>query len=101
MTKTKSKLRKFAYRHIVKRHGHSEKFDERKIYASVYEAAHVALLSTKQAEKIASSVSNHLKKLVEKKDTVNAKEIHKQTVKELKKHHAEVAFMYDTHKDIC
>ena len=94
-------MRKFAYRHIVKRHGHKEKFDERKIYASVYEASHVARLSTKQAEKIASNVSDYLKKWVEKKDSVNAKEIHRETVRELKKHHVEVAFMYETHKDIC
>jgi transcriptional regulator NrdR family protein len=101
MKKTKPKIKKFAYRHIVKRHGHKEKFDERKIYASVYEAAHVAQLPTKQAEEIAASVTLSIKKWVEKKDLHNAKEIHRETVKELKKHHAEVAFMYETHKDIC
>ena len=93
--------KKFAFRHVVKRKGHLEKFDERKIYASVYEACHVTHLSTPHAEKIASSVSNQIKKWMEKKDKAGAHQLHKEVVKALKKHHADVAFMYDTHKDIC
>ncbi|MBM3282441.1 MAG: hypothetical protein FJY86_03840 [Candidatus Diapherotrites archaeon] len=93
--------RKFTAQHVVKRHGHAEAFDERKIYASTYESCHAAQLSTKQAEKIAASVTLHVKKWAEKKTHMNSNEIHTHVVKELKKHHADVAFMYDKHREIC
>ncbi len=93
--------RKFSARHVVKRRGHVESFDERKIYASVYEACHAVQLSTSQAEKIAASVSLNVKKWIEKKEKTNSHEIHREVVKALRKHHADVAFMYDTHKVLC
>ncbi len=86
---------------VVKRRGHTEKFDERKIYASVYEACHVDGMKTEKAEKIASAVTNAIKKKLEKLDTVSSHALHAQVVKELKKHHADVAFMYEHHKNIC
>lgn len=95
------KGRKFSARHVVKRHGHTESFDERKIYASVYESCHAAQLSTKQAEKIAASVSSNVKKWAEKKTHVNSHEIHKEVVKVLHKHHADVAFLYEHHRNLC
>lgn len=91
----------FNSRTVVKRRGHAEKFDERKIYASVYEACHVDGMKTEKAEKIASAVTNTIKKKVEKLDTVSSHALHGEVVKELKKHHADVAYMYDMHKEIC
>ncbi len=93
--------RKFSAQHVVKRHGHAEAFDERKIYASVYESCHAAQLSTKQAEKIAASVSLHVKKWVEKKTHVNSNEIHREVVKALKKNHEDAAYLYEHHRNIC
>ncbi len=102
-TRTTKKItkRKFSARHIIKRRGHTEAFDERKIYASVYEACHASGLSTKQAETMAASVTLSVKKWIEKKDKVSSNELHKEVVKTLKKHHADVAFMYETHRMIC
>ncbi|MEK6902357.1 MAG: ATP cone domain-containing protein, partial [archaeon] len=74
--KTKGKRKNFSSRLVVKRRGHTEKFDERKIYASIYEACHVDGMKTEKAEKIASAVTNAVKKWIEKKDTVNAQQIH-------------------------
>lgn len=99
--KQKGKLKNFSSRIVVKRRGHMEKFDERKIYASVYEACHVDGMKTEKAEKIASAVTNNVKKWVEKMEVVSVHQIHAQVVKELMKHHDDVAFMYDLHKDIC
>lgn len=99
--KSKKIGRKFSARHVVKRRGHTESFDERKIYASVYEACHATQLSTKQAEKMAASVSLSVKKWIEKKTHVNSHEIHKEVVKVLRKHHADVAFMYEHHRVLC
>lgn len=100
-TKPKTIGRKFSSKKIVKRHGHAETFDERKIYASVYEACHAAQLSTSRAETIAASVSLNVKKWAEKKTQVNSNEIHREVVKALRKHHADVAFLYEHHKNIC
>jgi transcriptional regulator NrdR family protein len=97
----KKKGRKFSARHVVKRHGHAEAFDERKIYASVYEACHAAQLSTSQAEKIAASASSNMKKWIEKKTQVNAHEIHQEVVRALKKHHEDAAYLYEHHRNIC
>lgn len=101
VTTKKTDKRKFSARHVVKRGGHTEPFDERKIYASVYEACHGALIPTTKAEKIASSVSNAIKKKVEQHETVSAHAIKLEVVKELKKHHKDVAFLYETHKELC
>lgn len=99
--KAKGKVKNFSSRIVVKRHGHTEKFDERKIYASVYEACHVDGMKTEKAEKIASAVTNGVKKWADKMDIVSSHQLHTQVVKELSKHHKDVAFMYDLHKDIC
>lgn len=100
-TKKKTTERKFSARHIVKRRGHVEAFDERKIYASVYEACHAAQLSTKQAEKMAASVTASIKKWIDKKERVNSHELHQEVIHTLKKHHEDVAFMYATHRILC
>lgn len=100
-TKKKPTKRKFSAQHVVKRHGHVEAFDERKIYASVYEACHAAQLTTKQAEKIAASVSLNVKKWISTKDRVSSHELHQEVVHVLKKHHADVSFMYATHRILC
>lgn len=99
--KQKGKVKNFSSRLVVKRRGHTEKFDERKIYASVYEACHVDGMKTEKAEKIASAVTNATKKWAEKMDIVSSHQLHMQVVKELRKHHIDVAFMYDLHKNIC
>lgn len=99
--KTKTTNRKFSSRKVVKRHGHAERFDERKIYASVYEACHAAQLSTSHAEKIAASVSLNVKKRMEKKTQVNSHEIHREVVKTLKKNHEDAAYLYEHHRNIC
>jgi transcriptional regulator NrdR family protein len=100
-TKTKGKTKNFTSRLVVKRRGHTEKFDERKIYASVYEACHVDGMKTEKAEKIAASVTQAIKKKIEKLDKVSSHAIHAEVVKELKKHHADVAYLYEHHKEIC
>ena len=58
-------------------------------------------MKTQQAEKIASAVTNAIKKKVEKFDKVSSHAIHVEVVKELRKQHADVAFLYEHHKNIC
>ena len=87
--------------HIVKRKGHKEKFDERKIYGSCYEAAFTCCkFNEKQTEKICEEVTKSVKKWIKNKEQVKSEQIFKQVVKELKKHNKEAAFMYESHRDL-
>ena len=85
--------------HVVKRHGKKEKFDERKLYASIYSAALVAGYGEQKAERLADSICNTIKKRYSKK-TITSTELKKQTIKELKKKDKDIAFLYETHLDL-
>lgn len=86
--------------HIVKRAGHKEKFDERKVYASCYAACLNAQLHPKAAENICEAVSKEIKKWIKTKTAVTSTQIFKELIRTLKKHSKEAAFMYETHRDI-
>ena len=86
--------------HIVKRKGHKEKFDEKKIYGSVYAACYVAHEDEKHCEKTAGAVSGAVKKWVSTKKMVTSHDIKGVAHKELKKRSKHAAFMYDTHLDV-
>lgn len=100
-TRSRKPLKKFAYRHVVKRAGHMEKFDERKVYASVYAAALATHHPEKKSEKIADDVSSRIKKWVESTEVVSANQIHHATLKLLSKHDKDIAMMYECHHTIC
>jgi transcriptional regulator NrdR family protein len=87
-------------KHIVKRRGHKEAFDEKKIYASCYAACLSAHLNHLQAEKICATVTRDIAKWIRKKKEVTSHQIFLETAKSIKKHHREAAFMYATHRDI-
>lgn len=86
--------------HIVKREGHKQEFDERKLYASVYAACIVAHIQTEEAESIANLVTREVNSWIKDKEEVSSSEIFEQAAQELAhlNHHA--AFMYRTHRDI-
>ncbi len=86
--------------HIVKRRGHKEKFDERKVYASCYAACLSAHLTHPQAEKICKRVTTDIKQWIAKKKAVTSHEIFLETANLIKKHNKNAAFMYATHRDI-
>jgi transcriptional regulator NrdR family protein len=85
---------------IVKRKGHTEEFDERKIYSS----CHAAFLSTGMnsgaAEKNCDKVCMEIRKWAHKKVMMTSDEIFRKAVAEIKKHSPKAAFMYETHRDI-
>ena len=85
---------------IVKRRGHQEEFDDRKIYASCYAACLNAQIEHTTAEKICEKVSKELKTWARKKKMVDSSEIFKKTIATMKKHDKDAAFMYETHRDI-
>lgn len=82
---------------IVKRKGHTEEFDERKVYASVYAACASAHYDESSCEKTADSITKAIKKLVKSKKSVQSLEIRKKVNAELEKKDKELAFYYEQH----
>ncbi|MBI2647657.1 hypothetical protein HYW99_04210 [Candidatus Woesearchaeota archaeon] len=85
---------------IVKRKGHIEVYDERKVYGSCYFACRNAHLSELEAEKVCQKVCNEANKFVNKKKVVTSNEIFKFLIEELRKHNEDAAFLYETHRDV-
>ena len=100
-TKPKSsvKSKKSSNDHIVKRHGRSEKFDSKKVYAAVYAAALNAHYGERAAEKLAGDVMKKVTMWAKKEDTIFSIEIRYQILKHITDE--EVALMYTHHLDIC
>lgn len=86
--------------HIVKRRGHKQEFDEKKLYASLYAACLSALIGKEEAAKIAQVVCDKVKKWIEDKEEVSSDQIFKKVGEELKSLSKDAAFMYTTHRDI-
>ncbi len=86
--------------HLVKRKGHIEEFDERKIYASVFASCMVLRMTDEESEVIADMVTHEVLDALKKEKDIQAHKIHEEVVKTLRKYNPDVAYMYDTHKDI-
>ena len=90
--------------HIVKRRGHTQKFDERKVYASCYAAylgAHSKYADHVKAEKICAKVCTDVKKWIRNKKKITSDGLFKQIGKTIRKYDKHTAFMYETHRDIA
>ena len=86
--------------HIVKRKGHEEHFDERKVYASCFAACLNVHMEKHKAEECADKATREFKKWLKNKNEVNSSEIFKEIIKILKKYNKDAAFMYETHRDV-
>ena len=86
--------------HIVKRQGHFEVFDQKKIYASVYASCLAGQFPKTKCEAMAEVVTNQIKKWVDNREEISSEEIFKQVVKFLKKEDKGIAFLYETHRDV-
>ena len=85
---------------VVKRAGHEEMYDERKVYASCYYACKATHLKTHECEDICSKVVKDVNTWVAKCACVDADQIHPKVAAVLKNYNKEAAFLYDTHRDI-
>ena len=86
--------------HIVKRKGHIERFDERKVYASTYDACRSCHMQRQECEKIAAAVTTDVKRWVRTKTIVKSDAISRVVANSLRKKHKHAAFMYETHRDV-
>jgi len=99
-TKSKNKSGNKLVLQIVKRKGHSEIYDERKIFGSCFFACKNAHLSDNEAEAISENVAAKVTKWIKGRRVVSSNEIFRFMVNELKKHNEDVSFLYETHRDI-
>lgn len=86
---------------VVKRQGHAENFDEKKLYSSIYASALNAHKEDLEAEFIAKGATNHIKDWMKMNPTVKAHKIKLEIIKFLKKEDNGVAIMYEHHRNIC
>ena len=85
---------------VIKRKGHKEKYDERKVYASCYSACLASHIPIRQAEKICGKVSKTVSSFVKKRKSVTSNQIFLIAAKSLSSHNKNAAFMYRTHRDL-
>lgn len=86
--------------HIVKRKGHKQEFDERKIYASVYAACLSTGIKKEEAEATANLVSREVKKWLDERQDITSDQIFNKAGEELKHLNKDASFMYKTHRDM-
>jgi transcriptional regulator NrdR family protein len=85
---------------IIKRKGHKEYFDARKIYSSVFAACIAIGMRDQAAELIADMVKHEVEEQITERDTVTAHFLHELALTSLTKYHPDVAYMYEHHKNI-
>jgi transcriptional regulator NrdR family protein len=86
---------------IVKRAGHHEEFDERKLYASCYAACISAHMDKRLAEKVCAKAILAVKRRIRKRKSIDSDELFRMAVEELRKLEKHAAYMYETHRDIA
>lgn len=85
---------------IVKRRGHTESFDSRKLYASIYAACRSVEMKEIEAEQIAEMISKQIEKDISKAKAVSSDHLFKLAASHLKAHHPEASYMYIHHRDV-
>jgi transcriptional regulator NrdR family protein len=85
-------------KHVVKRSGKTEVFDERKLYASIYAACIGVHESVGTAELVAERVCTNIQLWLRPKSEVSSTDIRLHAAKELKQINAHAAFLYAHHR---
>lgn len=85
-------------KHIVKRAGHNELYDERKLYASIFSACQSVREPAGSAELIADRVTKDMATWLETKHEVTSNDIRAQAGQHLKAYHPDAAYMYTHHR---
>lgn len=86
---------------VIKRKGHREEYDQKKVYGSVYFAVMNCHESEKTAEQVAEKVSQTITAWITKQQFLESKDIKEKITEELYKVNEDYALMYRTHLDLC
>lgn len=84
--------------HIVKRKGHTEPYDDRKVYASVFSACQSVREPAGSAELIADKVVKDLAEWIKNKHEVTSNDIRRQAAKHLKVYNQDASYMLLHHR---
>ena len=84
---------------VVKRHSKTERFDEKKVYASVYAATLNCHKHEMEAEYVAEEVMNEVKAWEEKEDHITSAQIKQKVLEALGDE--DIKLMYKHHLDLC
>ena len=94
------KEREFTPWHVVKRKGHKEHFDGKKVYGSIYWACRSTGMHEEKCESISATLLEEVKKWFDEKKGITSDDIFRFVSEELKKHNWQAAYMYSTLRDI-
>lgn len=83
---------------VVKRGGNDEKFDERKVYASIYASLAAVSVSTKEAELVATEITKLIKRWLGEKSHVSSHEIRVHAAHALQDYNHVAAYLYSKHR---
>lgn len=86
--------------HIVKRKGHAEQYDARKLYASIYSACLSVRSTEGEAELVAERVVKDVETWLAKKHEVTSTDLRRVASGHLKAYHADAEYMYRNHWDL-
>lgn len=86
--------------HIVKRAGHTEPYDQRKLYASVYSACLAVRSPVGEAELVAEKVCADVEEWLGNKHEVTAGDIHRTANKHFHVYNADAAWIYQHHRSL-
>ena len=84
--------------HIVKRAGHTEPYDQKKVYATVFSVCLSQREPAASAELIAEKVMHEVTAWIQKKHEVTANDIRNQTSKHLENYQPDAAYLLKHHR---
>jgi transcriptional regulator NrdR family protein len=87
-------------KHIVKRKGHTEGFDNRKLYASIYAACLSVRATPGESELVAERVVEDVTGWMAPKHEVTAHDIRLNAAKHLTVYNPDAAYMYRHHREM-
>lgn len=85
---------------IVKRKGHKEEFDERKLYASIYAACTSLRTTSEEAELIAERVTKEITEKIQDQQEVSSHELSRLAVASLRNYNSDASYLYEHHMDV-
>ena len=81
-------------KHVIKRRGHTESYDERKLYASIYAACLVVRDTPEAAELVAEKVTKDIASWLKDKSEVTAADLRRHSAHALHAYNADAAYAY-------
>jgi len=88
-------------KHVIKRHGHKENFDERKLYASLFASCLAASMSENEAELVSEKVTQQVREHLEKNnDPMTSEQLLKTASAALEQYSKAAGILYRHHKDL-